>query len=249
MSSLLDTLAEAARNRGLKLVRSRVRTPGKVRFGKVGLMDGSGKPLFGMDKEGPLASVDEVESYLRNLEAKDWGASVDAKVKPPKRRSQADQERQADVRKIEPALQSPPPKPSVRNARPSDARELVELIGALGAKIDEDSVRSNLASLKKSGETPLVAVLGDEIVGLCGLGRRIAIHRPAPLGRITALVVKESARGKGIGRLLVEAAEQWMRQHGCYLVEVTSNDRRADAHAFYRHLGYERTSIRFAKDL
>ncbi len=49
--------------------------------------------------------------------------------------------------------------------------------------------------------------------------------------------------------MLVEAAEDWMRKKGCKLVEVTSNDRRAAAHAFYLHLGYERSSIRFFKKL
>ena len=73
----IDELAESARNRGLKLVRSRVRTPGKRRFGKVGLTDASGNPVFGMDAKGPIGKPEDVEDYLRNLGAKDWGASLD----------------------------------------------------------------------------------------------------------------------------------------------------------------------------
>src|SRR4030095_10047024 len=85
----LDTLAETARNRGLKLVRSRVRTPGKRRFGKVGLTDKSGKDVFGMDGKGPTAKPEEVEHYLRNLGAKDWGASLGVAVLPRKRKQVA----------------------------------------------------------------------------------------------------------------------------------------------------------------
>ena len=73
---ILDALADTARNRGLKLVRSRVRTPGKRRFGKVGLTDADGKSVLGIDDKGPTATPDEVESFLRNLGAKDWGASL-----------------------------------------------------------------------------------------------------------------------------------------------------------------------------
>jgi GNAT superfamily N-acetyltransferase len=62
-------------------------------------------------------------------------------------------------------------------------------------------------------------------------------------------VVAKKAQGQGIGRMLVEAAEKWMREAGCKLVEVTSNDRKTAAHAFYRHMGYERTSTRFARKL
>ena len=250
----IDELAESARNRGLKLVRSRVRTPGKRRFGKVGVTDTSGNPVYGMDAKGPTASPEDVEEYLRNLGAKDWGASLDVAVLPRKKRPRREA---ANDREPEPELElmsapdppRPEPKLKLRDAKPSDAPRLVELIHELGHEINETQVRKNLASLRQSGETPLVATLDERVVGMCGVGRRVVIHRPAPLGRITALVVTKDAQGHGIGRKLVDAAEGWMRKKGCQLVEITSNDRRADAHAFYRHLGYERSSIRFFKKL
>jgi GNAT superfamily N-acetyltransferase len=260
----LDELAESARNRGLKLVRSRVRTPTKRRFGKVGLTDKAGKPVFGMDAKGPAAKPEEVEHYLRNLGAKDWGASLDVAVLPRKRKPEKMRREAANDAEPEPTPKpkpkpkpnpkpepkpKPPPEPKIRDAKPADAPRLVELIRFLGHQIDEKSVRRNLTSLKKTDETPLVATLGKEVVGLCGVAARVMIHREAPIGRISPLVVDEKAQGHGIGRLLVEAAEQWCRKRGCKLVEVTSNDRRTAAHAFYRHLGYERTSMRFAKTL
>lgn len=233
-----------------------------------------------MDSKGPAAKPEEVEDYLRNLGARDWGASLDVAVLPRKRMSTRVRREAANDSEAEPACRSraenslqpepkrrsapqrrpspkpepspkpkPAPRPAIRDARPGDAPRLVELISSLGHEIDEKSLRKNLKSLKKTGETPLVAILDKRLVGMCGVGRRIVVHRPAPLGRITILVVSTEAQGQGIGRMLVEGAENWMRKKGCSLVEVTSNDRRTAAHAFYRHMGYERTSIRFAKAL
>src|SRR5438067_8101635 len=257
----LDELAESARNRGLKLVRSRVRTPGKRRFGKVGLTDPRGKPVFGMDAKGPTAKPEDVEDYLRNLGAKDWGASLDVAVLPRKRKptkvsrpaaNDAEPETKPKRAPPPPAPPLPPkpkPKPKIRDAKPSDSRRLVELIRYLGHEIDEKAVRKNLGKLKKASETPLVATLGKVVVGLVGIHRTVTVHRPAPVGRITVLVVAKEAQDHGIGRMLVEIAEQALKKAGCQIIEVTSNDRRTAAHAFYRHLGYERTSMRFMKTL
>ena len=253
MSEEIDALAEMARNRGLKLVRSRVRTPNKRRFGRVGLTDKSGKAVFGMDDKGPVGKPEDVEDYLRNLGAKDWGASLDVAVLPRKRKPTKVSREAANDTAPAPfppkAKTKPKPKLKIREAKPGDAPRIVELIGELEHDIDEKSVRKNFGRLRKAGELPLVATFDKKVVGLIGRHIMYTVHRPKPVGRIPVLVVAKETRGNNIGRILIEAVEAWCRDNGCGLIEVTSNDRRADAHAFYRHLGYERTSIRFFKKL
>ena len=249
----IDALAESARNRGLKLVRSRVRTPNKRRFGKVGLTDATGKPVFGMDDKGPVGKPEEAEHFLRNLGAKDWGASLDVAVIPRRKKPKAKREAANDIEPAPKPVAVPKPKekpkPRLRDAKPGDAKRLVELIHELGHEIGEKAARKNIAALKKLGETPIVVTLDKKVVGMIGIHRMVTIHRDAPVGRIPVLIVAKEAQGHGLGRLLVDAAEQWCRKKGCKLIEVTSNDRRAAAHAFYRHMGYERSSIRFFKKL
>ena len=137
---------------------------------------------------------------------------------------------------------------SIREARLDDARDLVRLIAALGYQVDESGVRARLDRLVAAGLAPLIADDG-RVVGCLTLSMMTVLHRPHPVGRISMLVVAEGQRGRGIGRMLVTAAEDRFRREGCGLVEVTSNVAREAAHQFYSRLGYERSSHRFFRSL
>jgi GNAT superfamily N-acetyltransferase len=58
---------------------------------------------------------------------------------------------------------------------------------------------------------------------------------------IAGLVVDAALRRQGIGRRLVESAEDWARRHGYASLRVRSNVARDVAHDFYGGLGFRRT--------
>nr|WP_240978609.1 GNAT family N-acetyltransferase [Longimicrobium terrae] len=121
---------------------------------------------------------------------------------------------------------------------------------ALGHPTEEQSVAARWDEWAAAGNAAFVAEKdGGGLSGLVTTHRMLVLHRLLPVGRITALIVDESARGSGMGRRLVAAAEDLLASAGCGLLEITSNTRLVQAHAFYEHLGYERTSIRLAKQL
>jgi GNAT superfamily N-acetyltransferase len=69
------------------------------------------------------------------------------------------------------------------------------------------------------------------------------------LCRVTALVVASTHRGHGIGAKLIARAVDEGRRRGCSALEVTTADRRDDAHRFYRRIGFSLTSSRFTRAL
>jgi GNAT superfamily N-acetyltransferase len=134
---------------------------------------------------------------------------------------------------------------AVRNATVADSGAIQRLIDQLGYPVTIADIEDRLRTMD---EAVLVADSEGQVIGCLSTSVMHVLHRPAPVGRISMMVVDEAHRGRGIGGQMVRAAERLLATKGCQLVEVTSNNRRTDAHRFWESNGYEKTSSRFAKD-
>ena len=140
--------------------------------------------------------------------------------------------------------------PRLRTATRADAASIAGLLTQLGYPSDGEATARRLEVLLASADHGvLVAELGRSLVGLCAVRVEPSLVRDGPQGRITALVVGEQHRGRGIGEALVRAAEGWLVERGARRVVVTTALHRAGAHRFYERLGYERTGTRFGREL
>jgi GNAT superfamily N-acetyltransferase len=136
----------------------------------------------------------------------------------------------------------------VRGCMPDDAGAVSGLLQALGYPISPQQATKHISELGKTGSDPILLAEADGwVLGLLASHLCRMLQYARPVMRITALVVDPNARRRGAGRLLMEHAERIATETGCELVELTSAIDRADAHAFYRALGYEATSLRFRK--
>lgn len=138
----------------------------------------------------------------------------------------------------------------VRLAAAADATEIAACLSALGYGTSASLVTERLASFAtSSADAAFVASATDEmsLLGVVSVHLFPLFHVSGFLGRITSLAVSEVARGKGVGKALVVAAEEWAWGKGARRMEVTSGDHRPAAHAFYQAAGYSLDERRFIK--
>ena len=136
----------------------------------------------------------------------------------------------------------------IRQATIDDIPALVGLTAELGYPDSEEEIRKRFEIVTSSPDHKIfVAEKFEKVIGLMSFHALDLLYGEGKLGRITALVVTESERGKGIGKLLVAKAEELARESNCKRIELTSNNRRTEAHKFYESQGFEANSKRFIK--
>lgn len=140
---------------------------------------------------------------------------------------------------------------SIRPITPQDAPVISALMRGLGFdhSADEITRRLNLAPDRTTDPAFLAEGVSNEPVGLLAVHIAPLLFYPQPVARITTIVVAEAARRRGIGRTLVEFALNLAKQAGCDMLELTSGLSRADAHAFYEAVGFQRSALRMTRHI
>ncbi|MCD9047805.1 GNAT family N-acetyltransferase [Luteimonas sp. MHLX1A] len=138
----------------------------------------------------------------------------------------------------------------LRSASLVDADDVAALLSEMGYPCDVDDAARRISAIVDNDRQALVVARCDGVV--CGL-LALDFMYYLPLGtttcRITALVVRNDAQGRGLGRRLLKEAERRARFGGAARLEITSGSQRSDAHAFYKACGYSDGTLRFIKHL
>lgn len=101
------------------------------------------------------------------------------------------------------------------------------------------------ALLAADGACLLLAVHGSEQVGYLLGFRHLTFYASGPVAWVEEILVRDDARGQGIGAALMSAFESWAADTDCALVALAT--RRAAP--FYRATGYEESATYFRKVL
>jgi ribosomal protein S18 acetylase RimI-like enzyme len=141
---------------------------------------------------------------------------------------------------------------AVRGARDSDATPLAGLAGQLGYGSTAREIEDRLAGMAGSRDHAVFVAEepGGKIAGFVGVYINRAVESDAR-AEISGLVVDDLTRSQGVGKRLLDRAEEWARERGCRAIGLRSNVIRERAHAFYERHGYRviKTQKSFRKDL
>ncbi len=132
-----------------------------------------------------------------------------------------------------------------RDARREDVPAIVALLAddVLGAGREAAVDEAYLVAFEQVQADPrsrlIVAEASGQVAGTLQLSMLPGLSRHGMLrAQVEGVRVAAPHRGQGLGRAMIEWATEQAREHGCGLVQLTSDKRRPDAVRFYESLGF-----------
>lgn len=139
----------------------------------------------------------------------------------------------------------------IRAATKNDCYSLSRLMTQLlNRDITEEQMQDRLGFVEKSPFDQLFVYEEDgKVIGTLGFRIRENIEDTTRYGEISVLVVDQEAKRKGIGKTLMNYADNLAKELDCKGTWLVSGNKRIEeAHKFYKELGFEITGSRFVKN-
>ena len=118
----------------------------------------------------------------------------------------------------------------------------------LDIPVTDEELNNTYGKMKEDNRySTYVAEADGKVVGLVTMVMALAIGHPTGYTKINGLGVLPEYRNMSIGRKLLEQAEQEAVRNGTRYLGLASGLTRENAHKFYEHMGYRKTSYWFRK--
>ena len=135
--------------------------------------------------------------------------------------------------------------------RPATAEDVDAVYGLIcelkQAELDRSAFHAGFAAnLLDHNMRYQLAEQNGHIIGMIGLHMQFHLHHANWIGEIQELVVMPQARGLRVGSQLLAWAEEFARQAGAEMTELSTSVKRLDAHRFYLREGYTQSHFRFS---
>lgn len=125
-----------------------------------------------------------------------------------------------------------------RNATKNDTKQLHGLMIELGYPINENELLDRMEKINIQGNKLIVVEDNGVIIGVVQALIDIRLAE-GKVGEIVSLVVRSESRGKGVGKILLARAKEFLIESDCTSFRVRANVMREDAHQFYKAQGFK----------
>ena len=140
----------------------------------------------------------------------------------------------------------------IREANPADIPALTELMNELGYTTTMDEMKTRFDNIQNHPDhKTFIGLTVSMISGMVGVTKNFSYEQNGTYVRGLVPLTYSRFRQQGIGKKLMEVAENWAKEIGAekVLLNCGNREERAIARLFYEKIGYQVKSSGFIKKL
>lgn len=121
----------------------------------------------------------------------------------------------------------------------------------LQSSLSKDQLEDKILDvLNHDDEKIFIAVCDDEVIGYIYVNIYDVLYQE-PIANVVSFILNMNKKHNGIGKTLIEAAENWAKDKGIKKARIVSDVNRTHGHSLFKKLGYviNETDFEFKKVL